>query len=119
MTESPPSTFRVIANSVIGMLRDATQALRARDTTLAEQVLGFDDTVDAFKREILLDAQQKVAQGVFNVEFAFRLMSVTKSLERVADHCTNICEQLIYLETGKIVRHLPEGWTKPEQPPVA
>ncbi|MCA9291904.1 MAG: phosphate signaling complex protein PhoU [Phycisphaerales bacterium] len=111
-----PSHFRMIANSVIGMLRDANAALRNTDTALAEQVLGFDDTVAAFKREILLEAQRKVAHGEFNVELGFRLMSVTKSLERVADHCTNICEQLIYLETGNIVRHLPGGWTKPEPP---
>ena len=42
-----------------------------------------------------------------------RLLGVTKSLERIADHCTNVCEQVIYLEKGLIVRHLPEGWTKP------
>jgi phosphate uptake regulator len=34
----------------------------------------------------------------------------------MADHCTNICEQAIYLESGKIVRHLPSGWTTPELP---
>jgi phosphate transport system protein len=52
------------------------------------------------------------------VKFAFRLMTVVKSLERIADHATNICEQLIYLETGRVVRHLPEGWTKPVMPEV-
>ena len=63
-----------------------------------------------------LDAEEKVACGDFSVGFAFRIRTVTAQLERVADHCTNICEQVIYLETGKIVRHRPEGWTEPELP---
>ena len=116
--EVVPATFRVMANSVIGMLRDTNQSLGRVDATLAERVLSFDDTVDRFKTEISLDAQQKVASGKFGVKFAFRLMTVVKSLERMADHCTNICEQLIYLETGRIVRHLPEGRGKPVMPEV-
>ena len=111
-----PPTFRVMANSVIGMLRDTNRALRESNVRTAEQVLDFDDTVDRFKREISLDAQKRVADGDYGVEFAFRLMAVTKAIERIADHCTNICEQVIYLETGQIVRHLPGGWTDPAQP---
>jgi phosphate transport system protein len=118
LKEKVPPTFRVMANSVVGMLRDANRSLAQLDTGLAEQVLNFDDTVDAFKREIYLDAQNKVAAGEHSAEFAFRLLRVTKALERVADHCTNICEQVIYLETGLIVRHRPEGWTRPESPDV-
>ena len=116
LTERVPATFRVMANSVIGMLRDANQSLANLNTHLARQVLGFDDTVDRFKREIVLKAQEKVASGEFSAAFAFRLHSVTKALERIADHCTNICEQVIYLETGQIVRHLPAGWTSPTLP---
>jgi phosphate transport system protein len=115
-TEVVPNTFRVMANSVIGMLRDANQALAKVDTRLAERVLAFDDTVDRFRTEISLAAQEKVASGEFGVKFAFRLMSVVRALERIADHSTNICEQLIYLETGHVVRHLPQGWSKPAPP---
>src|SRR5688572_9297984 len=79
-TEQVPSTFRVMANSVIGMLRDAIASLAKVDISLAERVLSFDDTVDQFKNEITLDAQQKVAGGSFGVKFAFRLMTVVRSL---------------------------------------
>ena len=116
--EGIPPTFRVMANSVVGMLRDANRSLAQADTNLAEQVLDFDDTVDQFKREIVLDAQKKVASGQFSAQFAFKLLTVTKAMERMADHCTNICEQVIYLESGNIVRHLPQGWTKPAPPQV-
>ncbi len=114
--EPVPQTFRVMANSVVGMLRDATRSLSNLDRELAEQVLGFDDTVDQFKREIILDAQEKVATGEFTAKFAFKLLTVAKSLERIADHCTNICEQVIYLESGMVVRHMPQGWSKPARP---
>ncbi|HMN95239.1 MAG TPA: phosphate signaling complex protein PhoU [Phycisphaerales bacterium] len=113
LSERTPPTFRVMANSVVGMLRDAVRALGAGNAGLAQEVLSFDDTVSRFKEEITLHAQEQVAAGAFSVKFAFRLMAVTKSLERIADHCTNVAEQVIYLETGKIVRHLPEGWSDP------
>ena len=116
MDERIPPTFRVMANSVLGMLRDANRALVTGNPDLARQVLLFDDTVDRFKNEILLHAQEQVALGQFSVRFAFQLTSVTRSVERIADHCTNICEQVIYVETGKIVRHRPEGWSEPERP---
>ena len=114
--ERIPATFRVMANSVLGMLRDSIRALASRDPDLARQVLLFDDTVDRFRNELLLSAQEQVALGAFGVQFAFRLSGVTRSLERVADHATNICEQVIYLRTGKIVRHRPEGWSEPVEP---
>jgi len=116
LISSAPPTFRVMANSVVGMARDTTQALADADTKLAVRVLSFDDTVDRFRREIVLDVQNRTSGGELDPLVAFKLLAVTRSLERVADHCTNICEQVIYLDTGKIVRHLPEGWSSPETP---
>jgi phosphate transport system protein len=79
-------------------------------------VLLFDDTVARFKQQILLEAEQSVANGTFSAGFAFRLMAVTKALDRIGDHATNICEQVIYLRRGLIVRHRPEGWSEPSAP---
>lgn len=111
-----PDTFRVMSNSVLGMLRDTNRAFSRHDANLARQVLLFDDTVERFKKEIVLNSQEQVASGHLSVRFAFGLMSVTKSVERIADHCTNVCEQVIYLESGLIVRHRPEGWSEPTSP---
>lgn len=116
MKETVPATFRVMANSVIGILRDANRALAELNVDLAQQVLGFDDTVSQFRTEIGLNAEKEVAAGNFSVSFAFRLRTVTAQLERIGDHCTNICEQVIYLESGKIVRHSTSGWSSPELP---
>ncbi len=115
ITFAPP-TFRVIANSVVGMARDTTKALADDDTDMAVRVLSFDDTVCRFRKEIVLDVQHRTSNGELDPLVAFELLAVTRSLERIADHCTNICEQVIYLDTGKIVRHLPDGWTSPETP---
>ncbi|MBL9119485.1 MAG: phosphate signaling complex protein PhoU [Phycisphaerae bacterium] len=115
-TERIPDTFRVMANSVLGMLRDSNRSLAKNNASTAQQVLLFDDTIAGFKEKIVLDAQEKVAKGTISASFAFRLLAVTKSLERIADHCTNTCEQVIYLESGRIVRHRPEGWSEPISP---
>ena len=111
-----PDTFRVMANSVLGVLRDATRSLEREDPALARQVLLFDDTVAQFKAQILRETEAEVLSGKASVGFAFRLLAVTKALERIADHATNICEQVIYLKRGLIVRHRPEGWSEPEAP---
>jgi phosphate transport system protein len=111
-----PDVFRVMANSVIGMLRDSNRALADGNTSLAQQVLLFDDTVASFKKQLMKTAQEQVAAGTLPVDYAFRLLTITKSIERIADHCTNVCEQVIYLHAGLIVRHRPEGWSKPLPP---
>ena len=109
-------TLQMMANSVVGMVRDTVESMRSRDTELAQRVLAFDDTVDAFKDELVMRAQSALAAGAVSVPAGLQLLTVVRAVERMADHCTNICEQLIYLETGKIVRHLPTGWTAPSLP---
>jgi phosphate uptake regulator len=47
-----------------------------------------------------------------NVDFAFRLHEIGSQCELMADHCTNIAEQVIYAATGAIVRHLPHEWVE-------
>jgi len=111
-----PPTVRMMANSVVGMLRDAITALSEHDTALGRRVLSFDDTVEAFKAEILTVAQSSLTTGATEIESAVRLLSMVRAVERIADHCTNICEQSIYLDTGNIVRHLPSGWSDPVSP---
>ena len=113
LPEPPPPTFRVMANSVIGILQTTSTALSQFDTVAAELVLMSDDATDAFKRAILQDTEEALARGSISVEYAVALQAVASSLGRVADHCTNIAEQVIYVQTGKVVRHEGDRWTKP------
>ena len=115
-SEQIPPTFRVMANSVVGMMRDANRALDELNTDLAQQVLAFDDTVDRFKREIIHAAEEKVAGGAFKPQLAFARLDVPKILERDADHATNLGVQRICRESGRGLR-LPRAdvW-KPHRP---
>ena len=61
---------------------------------------------------ILRDAERKIAQGTMPVDFALSLHELANECCKIADHCTNISEQVIYLVTGAIVRHTDAGWVE-------
>ena len=109
----PPDTFRVMANSVIGILETTARSYERRDERLARAVLASDDAVLAFKQVLLRESQEQIAAGRRTVDSAFALQTMATNLERIADHCANIAEQVIYLATGSIVRHLGGRWTEP------
>lgn len=105
-----PETFRVMTNSVVGILRDASLSLERNDGRLAKVVLASEDAVEAFKRAILREAQVQVSTGKTSVDAAFLIQEVATNCEIMAGHCTNIAEQALYLSTGAIVRHLGGHW---------
>ncbi len=105
-----PDTFRVMANSSVGILRDTCVSIQKRDAALAKVVLQSQHAVTAFKDALLRDAEERIASGNMSVDFAFRLHEVATVCEVVADHCTNMAEQIIYAMTGAIVRHTEAKW---------
>lgn len=113
---APSARFHVMANSAVGIVRDTITCFQREDTAIARSVLASDDTMDEFERAILREMQQAVADGACHVEFAFATNIVANELERIGDHCTNIAEQVIYIDTGKIVRHMKGRWSEPREP---
>lgn len=111
-TQAFPDTFRVMANSVIGIVRDVITAVLKADPALANIVLQSQHAVSAFKDAILRDAEEKLSRGLMSADFAFALHEIATACEIIADHCTNVAEQVIYQTTGAIVRHVPTGWVK-------
>lgn len=109
-----PPTFRVMANSIIGIIRDAVDAFERGDASLARIVLASENTIEAFTVGLLREAEQKIARGDLTIERAFILHSIAGQCERMADYCTNIAEQVIYVATGAIVRHTESGWVDVE-----
>ena len=107
-----PGVFRVMANSVIGIVRDTITSVQRMDAPMSKVVLQSQHAVTSFKAAILRDAEQQIAKGGMSVDFAFRLHEVGSQCELIADHCTNIAEQIIYATTGAIVRHMASHWVE-------
>jgi len=111
-----PPRFRVMANSIIGIMHNTNAAFSRMDVTAAQLVLASDDATDAFKTAMLRDIEDGLVKGIHTVDYAFALGRIAHSLARMADHCTNVAEQVLYVATGKIVRHQGEKWTGLQDP---
>ena len=90
-----------------GMLRDALDAFVRRDTTLAHQVLNEDDRLDGLKTQIFRELLQYMLKDPATVEPALDLILVSRHLERIGDHATNIAEDVIFMVSALDVRHHP------------
>jgi phosphate transport system protein len=88
-----------------GMVRDSLNAVVRRDLTLARSVLVRDDQVDNLRDQIFRELLSYMMGDSAVVFQAFELILVAKNLERVADHATNIAEDVIYMVEGHDVRH--------------
>jgi phosphate transport system protein len=87
------------------MMRDSLDSLVRRDIVLARAVLSRDDQVDHLRDQIFRDLLSYM-MGDSSVVFpAFELILVAQNLERVADHATNIAQDVIYMVVGSDVRH--------------
>jgi phosphate transport system protein len=87
------------------MMRDSLDSLVRRDVELARSVLARDDQVDQLRDQLFRELLTYM-MGDSSVVFpAFELILVAKNLERIADHATNIAEDVIYMVAGSDVRH--------------
>lgn len=87
------------------MLRDALDAYVRRDTTLAQAVLDEDDALDALKSQIFRELLTYMLQDPTTVEPALDLVLISRHLERIGDHATNVAEDVIFMVSAKDVRH--------------
>jgi phosphate transport system protein len=88
------------------MVRDALNSLVRRDVELARNVLARDDVVDSLRNQIFRELLTYMMENSAVVFPAFELILVAKNLERIADHATNIAEDVIFMVVGRDVRHL-------------
>jgi phosphate transport system protein len=87
------------------MVKESLDAFVARDTELARQVRAEDAAVDALKEQIFRELLTYMMGDTTTIPRAIRLILISRFLERVADHATNIAEMVIYMVESKMVRH--------------
>jgi len=87
------------------MVKESLDAFVARDTELARQVCAEDAAVDALKEQIFRELLTFMMSDARTIPRAIRLILISRFLERVADHATNIAEMVIYMVESKMVRH--------------
>lgn len=75
------------------------------DATLARKVCGDDDFVDNLTHQIFRELLTYMIEDPHSISRAVRITFVSKYLERMADHATNVAELVVYLVEGKIIRH--------------
>ena len=87
------------------MLRDSLDAFVRRDIALAEAVLAQDDLVDALKTQIFRELLTYMLQDATTIEPAIDLILMSRHLERIGDHATNVAEDVIFILSARDVRH--------------
>jgi phosphate transport system protein len=87
------------------MLRDALDSYVRRDTDLAHRVLNEDDRLDSLKTQVFRDLLTYMLENLSTVEPSLDLILVSRHLERIGDHATNIAEDVIFMVSALDVRH--------------
>jgi phosphate transport system protein len=111
-----PAKLERMAELTTRMVRQGLEAFVDLDTGLARRVCRLDDEVDRLNAEIISELIGMVRSAPERVEAGLSLFSAIRHLERIADHATNIAEDVIYLVEGEIVRHHPEAISGAERP---
>src|SRR6202521_5932612 len=88
------------------MLKDSLDAFTRDDTELAEEVIARDDEVDGLNYQIYRELLSYMAEDPATITRATRILFVSKYLERIADHATNIAEMVVYMVKGRMIRHM-------------
>jgi phosphate transport system protein len=94
-----------MADVALEMVRRSLQAFIAGSASAAQQVLEMDDTVDQMNREIFLAMDRMMRESPEYSRQALDALLIGRNLERVADHATNIAEDVIFWQRGADVRH--------------
>jgi len=95
----------IMADIAQEMLRDGITAFVEQKPDLAVEIIGRDRTVDDVYKQLVRELTTYMIESPKTITRALNLMTVAKALERVADHATNIAEEVFYLYRGKDIRH--------------
>jgi phosphate transport system protein len=102
-----PADLQRMTDLASSMVRQSLDAFVNLDAKLARLVCRLDDEVDRYNKSIIDELIRLMRHSPEMVEPGLSLFSATRHLERIADHATNVAEDVIYLVEGAIVRHRP------------
>jgi phosphate transport system protein len=113
----PPSgRLQAMMEDAADMLRDSLDAFVRSDASAAREICERDERVDRANREIIEGLLVMMHEDPSAIDQAMELVSVSKNLERIADHATNIAEDVVYMVEGDIIRHRVNRPPKPQEP---
>lgn len=102
-----PFDFVNMGNKVQDMLRNCLKAVVNMDTTLAQEVCRADDDIDDLHSRVYEIVSACIKKDMSNLNSYIQFIVISRALERIADHATNIAEDVVYMTEGLIVRHAP------------
>ncbi len=97
-----------MANLALDMLNQAMESFVRGDSETARSIIPRDKDVDALNKQLHRELASFMVESRDNIPRCLNLMVISKSIERIADHATNIAEEVVYLFEGKDIRHMPE-----------
>ncbi len=100
-----PAKFNDIFSEARKMVRHCLDALVNLDPILADKVCSNDDIVDRLNVEIIDEIRDQMQSAPQKIRPLLYLISISRSIERIADNATNIAEDVVYMTQGEIVRH--------------
>lgn len=95
-----------MAEAAQSMLKDSLDAFLRDDAGLAEEVIERDDDVDQLNYQMYRELPSYMAEDPHTIPRATRLLFISKYLERIADHATNIAEMVVFMVKGRNIRHM-------------
>jgi len=96
------SKLQRMSEVVIRMLRETLQAFVSHDLDLIQSMIAGDDEVDRLNREIHAEVLEQIQQSPSSAELGIGVILMSRFLERIADHCTNVGERVYYMQTGEV-----------------
>lgn len=94
-----------MVNATIAMVHRSLDALVQCDATMAREVCAADETVDELNRQVIQALIAMMHKDPSTIDCGMHLFSASRHLERIADHATNIAEDVVYMVEGEIIRH--------------
>lgn len=104
-----PHQLGPMAEAAMRMARESLDAFVNCDSETARRICKADDEVDGYNREVIHELQELMERHPETIPRATHLFSVSRQLERIADHATNIAEDVVYMVEGEIIRHAGAG----------